>query len=445
MEPIDFIKKYLPNFSSDLKLEPLLSKVQSPRSSRWLSFLMAGTLFTIVLCLIFIPWQQNVSGKGRVIAYAPFERQQQIQAPIEGRVVHWFVKEGSLIKQGEPLLELQDMDPQMVLHLATEQKAIEDRKVALTERKRALFEKAESLQKSRVAALASAEAKLQMAKKRVEMADQMLLAAKSNVSTARKNRGRQRALLEEGISSSRSRELADLEYDRAQAEVKRSQAFLSAAHSEYESFEAEKTRIQQETSAMIEDAKSALAQADGDLQTTEAELARISVRVSRQQSQVVKAPKDGTVFRVLINAGAEVVKIGTPLLLFVPDTVEKAAEMWVDGNDIPLISVGRSVRVHFEGWPAIQFVGWPSAAVGTFGGIVALVDSTDDGNGKFRVVVLPDPKDPWPESRYLRQGVRVNGWVLLNQVSLGFELWRQLNGFPPAVLPPQNDGPIKKE
>ena len=93
---------------------------------------------------------------------------------------------------------------------------------------------------------------------------------------------------------------------------------------------------------------------------------------------------------------------------------------------------GREVRLQFEGWPAVQFVGWPSAARGTFGGIVTVVDSHDNGKGKFRVLVEPDPNDvSWPSRRYLRQGVQVKGWVLLDEVSLGFEIWRQLNGFPP--------------
>ncbi len=90
--------------------------------------------------------------------------------------------------------------------------------------------------------------------------------------------------------------------------------------------------------------------------------------------------------------------------------------------------------MQFEGWPAIQFSGWPSVAVGTFGGEVVSVDSRDNGKGKFRVLVRPDPQDrAWPAERFLRQGVRANGWVLLNQVPLWFEVWRQLNGFPPVV------------
>ena len=92
------------------------------------------------------------------------------------------------------------------------------------------------------------------------------------------------------------------------------------------------------------------------------------------------------------------------------------------------------MRLQFEGWPALQFSGWPSIAVGTFGGRVPLVDPTDNGKGKFRVLVEPDPDEQqWPSHRFLRQGVRANGWVLLNVVPIGYELWRQFNGFPPVI------------
>jgi len=120
----------------------------------------------------------------------------------------------------------------------------------------------------------------------------------------------------------------------------------------------------------------------------------------------------------------------------VPDTRERAVELWVDGNDAPLVTHGRKVRLQFEGYPAVQFSGWPEVAVGTFGGVVSLLDATDNGEGKFRMLVLPDDEDqPWPDQRFLRQGVRANGWVLLNQVRLGYEFWRIFNGFPPLMLP----------
>jgi len=131
------------------------------------------------------------------------------------------------------------------------------------------------------------------------------------------------------------------------------------------------------------------------------------------------------------------VKQGDVLAVLVPDTNSRAAALWLDGNDIPLIKKGQHVRLQFEGWPAIQFSGWPSVAIGTFGGRVELIDPTDNGRGMFRILVVPDKPNSWPGPKYLRQGVRVNGWVLLNRVRLWFELWRRFNGFPPTIEPPE--------
>ena len=138
--------------------------------------------------------------------------------------------------------------------------------------------------------------------------------------------------------------------------------------------------------------------------------------------------------RLLAQPGSEMLKAGEPIAVLVPNTAETVVELWVEGNDMPLLQAAAPVRLQFEGWPAIQFVGWPSVAVGTFGGRVKLIDATDDGAGRFRVLIAPDQADePWPSTRYLRQGVRTNGWVLLRQVRLGFELWRRFNGFPPTT------------
>ena len=144
------------------------------------------------------------------------------------------------------------------------------------------------------------------------------------------------------------------------------------------------------------------------------------------------------------------VKEGDVLAVIVPDTQDRAVELWIDGNDVPLVTPGRAVRLQFEGWPAVQFAGWPAVAVGTFGGTIAFVDAADDGKGRFRVLVVPDGKEPWPAMRFLRQGSRANGWILLDRVRLGYEVWRQFNGFPP-VLPTKEmydekpESPMKEE
>jgi pyruvate/2-oxoglutarate dehydrogenase complex dihydrolipoamide acyltransferase (E2) component len=197
--------------------------------------------------------------------------------------------------------------------------------------------------------------------------------------------------------------------------------------------------------AKVEDAKSSLQKAKADKAKAEGELAKIDVKLAQQSQMQVVAPRAGTVFRLAAKEGGEVVKQGDALAVLVPDVSTRAVELWVDGNDAPLITPGREVRIQFEGWPAVQFVGWPSVAVGTFGGQVAFVDATDNGKGQFRVVVTPLEGEVWPDARYLRQGVRANGWVLLNQVKLGYELWRLFNGFPPAVNAPDSDTPTKAD
>ena len=222
-------------------------------------------------------------------------------------------------------------------------------------------------------------------------------------------------------------ELAQADHDRAIAELARSQAALNAARNDQTATEADRMKVQADYKALIEDANATRAAATGALRP-------IETRLARQTTQEVRAPRDGVILRLLAQPGSEVLKAGQPLAVLVPETDQNVVELWVKGIDMPLLHVGDPVRLQFEGWPAIQFVGWPSVAVGTFGGKVALVDATDDGTGKFRILVAPDAKDEaWPAKQYLRQGVRTNGWVLLKQVPLWFELWRQFNGFPPTA------------
>lgn len=164
-------------------------------------------------------------------------------------------------------------------------------------------------------------------------------------------------------------------------------------------------------------------------------LAQTEVKFSRWQTQLVTAPSDGTLLRIMTSSGVVNVSQGQDLAYFVPDTDEPAAEIYVDANDLPLISIGRKVRLQFEGWPSIQFSGFPSVAIGSFGGVVKAVDPSVSDSGLFRVLVVKDAEDkqPWPSQIYLRQGTRVVGLILLDNVSLGYELWRQVNGFPKSM------------
>jgi len=153
----------------------------------------------------------------------------------------------------------------------------------------------------------------------------------------------------------------------------------------------------------------------------------------------VRAPRDGVILRVNAGDAATFVNAGEVVATFVPDNVARAVEIFVDGRDVALVQPGAPVRLQFEGWPAVQFSGWPSVAVGTFDGRVMAVDPSAQPDGRFRVLVTEDEdaETPWPDERFVRFGSKARGWVLLGTVSVGYELWRQLNNFPPSLPPDQ--------
>jgi multidrug efflux pump subunit AcrA (membrane-fusion protein) len=224
-----------------------------------------------------------------------------------------------------------------------------------------------------------------------EAAQARVAAAEQAVSTAQRNVRRQAALVADGLAAPR-------EYEQAVLRV---------------------------------------ADANRELASARAELARIETQVARQEQQLVRAPRNGVILRRAAGQGSVYVRPGEELAVLVPEIERRAVELWMDGNDLPLLKVVRQVRMQFEGWPAVQISGWPGIAVVTFGGTIEVIDAADVGPpGTFRILVAPIPGELWPDRRILRQGVRAHGWVLLNVVPLGFELWRQFNDFPPALPEP---------
>lgn len=407
--------------------------VRSSRPARLLARILAFVLVAVAAILTFTPWVQTSVGHGRVVAYAPLERQQNIEAPIDGRIVKWHVREGSPVKAGDPVVDISDNDPEILSRLRDERAAVVARIEAAQKRAESIQSRISMLGASRESAISAAKSRAGMAVQRKKAAAQALEAARAAERVTKANIDRQRELLAKGLASQRAVELAELDYARAVTDVDRALATLSAAEGEVLALRADQLKADTDATASIDDGAASLAAARAEEANAKGELARLDVRLSRQAAQAVTAPRDGVILRLIATQATEQVKAGDPLAVIVPNTEERAVELWIDGNDVPLVAEGRPVRLQFEGWPAIQFSGWPSVAVGTFGGKVALVDAADDGYGRFRVVIVPDGQEPWPGSPYLRQGMRANGWIMLNEVRLGWELWRQFNGFPPSV------------
>jgi len=171
----------------------------------------------------------------------------------------------------------------------------------------------------------------------------------------------------------------------------------------------------------------AIASGQADVAKLENQFASYSIRngmyfiLASQSGQIVKAQKAGI---------GEFVKDGEMIAEIVPDKIQYAVEMFVRPLDLPLLAKGQKVRFLFDGFPAIVFSGWPSASSGTFGGEIVAVESNVSVNGNFRVLVKEDSNDrAWPKE--LKMGAGAQGIALLKNVPVWYELWRNINGFPP--------------
>lgn len=436
LRPIQELSGVPETVTSDMSA---LRLVSSPNAPRRLARMLLAVLLLTTLALLFLPWQQAATGTGQVTAYSPLERTQAVPAPISGRIVNWYGhREGSRVKKGEIVVQIEDNDPEYLSRL---QQGVEQAQLKVAASKTKVEEydfHILQLEAYRDFTIEAANSVLEGAKQKIKSAQQGLEAAKAELLAASLNYDRKKPLADEGYESDRAVDIATRELTVAKTNVEKYSADLEAAKAELEAKESTRDSYRSDGDSKISKARAEREDALGEVALAEKELLNARRDLARQSTQEVNSPVDGTILRLQAAATGDQVKAGDPLFLVVPDVFHRAVEIWVDGNDATLIEPGSKVRLVFEGFPGVQFAGWPSVAVGTFGGIVDLVDATDNGQGAFRVLVLPDEsEDQWPGDPYLRQGVKVNGWVLLNQVPLWYEVWRKLNGFPPTIA----DGP----
>lgn len=422
---------------------PRLSAFNATKTPRLVSILTRGCVFLFVLIpllLLISPWQQNIRASGKVTAFAPIERQQKVESPVSGRITQWFVREGAKVKAGDTLVEIVDVDPDLLPRLTQQRDAAKTKFEAKQDELRAYKLQIDNLISTRDLQISTAQYRLDVAAQRAKSAQETILSTQATLDTANLQLERLNRLLVDGLVSKRDAEIAERDKIIALRNLNSQQAALNGAIAEQRAAETEIGRIRSDAQARINSATASMNKTQSEVEDARSSLLKNDIDVSRQTAQIVKAPRDGSVLRLLANPQGDLVRQGDGLLILVPDTNVKAVELWVNGNDVTLITKGRHARLQFEGWPALQFAGWPEVAVGTFGGNVAFVDATDDGKGKFRVVIMPDEGgQEWPSERFLRQGVRVEGWILLNRVTMIYELWRQLNAFPPIYEPEKNE------
>lgn len=415
--------------------------VQIPERLKFSSRLAIKLVILFLLIIAFVPWTQTITVTGQLSAYSPYERPQDIEAQITGRIQKWHVFEGVRVKQGDLIVELEDYDPNfmapdLLSFLDQRKKALEQTRKAALSRAEQLDKRIKEMQNLVKAAVPSAQARVVEAQNKVREAYQKVESAKITMSTAELNVDRHKQLAEQGLVSQRELELTIQSAIGSKADLEGAQANLRAAEQSMKALGFGREQINAEVLQRLLDAEAARDASVGEAAKAADQVAEVSLRMSnatqRRIASKILAPIDGTVVKMAEAGAGETVRQGDKIVRLSPNSLDKAIEMTADGIDAPLLNVGRKVKILFYGIPAIPLPAWPEVMAGTYTGVIKVIDQIDDGKGNFRFWVVPDPEDrTWPEQSHVRQGTKVMGWVILNRVPLWYELWRRFNLFPP--------------
>ncbi len=395
--------------------------------------------FTIVgFIVLFLPWTQNVSGEGYLTTLTPDQRPQTVQSPIPGRIEKWFVREGDYVKKGDTILFISEIkneyfDPRLVERTGQQIKAKSAAVSSYENKVGALNTQISALGMERGMKLEQAKNKLLQAILKVQSDSIDLEAAKTNITIAERQYDRVVQLEKEGLKAVTDVEEKRLKLQETQAKLISQQNKLLAAKNEVINAEVEINRTQAEYTDKISKAQSDMFTAQSNQYDSEAQVTKLENEFTnysmRNDMYYIRAPQNGFINKAIQGGIGETFKEGDQLVGIMPSDYDLAVETFVEPLDLPLMHLGEQVRIQFDGWPAIVFSGWPNVSYGTYGGKVVAIETFISANGKYRVLLAPDPNDhPWPKD--IRVGSGAYTIALLEDVPIWYELWRQLNGFP---------------
>lgn len=388
---------------------------------------------------MFLPWTQNIRSIGFVTALRPDQRPQTVHSIIAGRIEKWYVAEGDYVQKGDTVLlvsEIKDdyFDPLLLerTRLQVDAKTMSAR--SYSEKVRSLEIQISALGENNILRKEQADNRLKMAVLQVTSDSIRFQQAKVNYAIGEEQLGRTEKLFEEGLRSKTDFEQRQLRFQEVQANL------IAAENDLLKSINA-RIAAQIELNAIDNDFRDKMAKAQADMyeaMSSQFDAEATATKLENQYTNYevrtgfrhILAPQEGYITRAIQVGIGETIKEGAEIISILPGNAQLAVEMFVEPVDFPLLRLGNRVRFIFDGWPAIVFSGWPQITNGTFGGVVQAIDNFAGPNGQYRILVVEDPEEKaWPEA--LRIGSGADGIALLNDVPLWYELWRQLNGFPP--------------
>lgn len=433
------------NETVDLKKYKAIAKVMHKKHYKHFNqFLIAFSIVGVII--LFLPWTQNITGTGYLTTLRPEQRATTVQSQIPGRIEEWYVQEGDFVNKGDTIMHISEVkddyfDPNLISRTEQQIQAKAGSVTAYQGKVNALNNQVVALQQERLLKLEQTRNKLLQSKLKVQSDSIDLEAAKTNLMIAERQYERTEQLQEEGLKATKDVEDKRLKLQKTQAELISQQNKLLTSKNNVLNAQVEITRTQAEYVDKISKAQSDKFTASSSGFDAEAQVTKLENSLSNYQIRnslyYVRAPQSGYINKAIKAGVGETFKEGDQLINIMPDNADLAVEMFINPIDLPLAHKGSDVRIQFDGWPAIIFSGWPNVSTGTYGGKIVAVETFISDNGKYRLLIAPDPdEEPWPKA--LRAGSGARSIALLDDVPIWFELWRQLNGFPPNYYQPDS-------
>ncbi|MGE9310711.1 HlyD family secretion protein [Niabella sp. CJ426] len=414
------------------------------RVKRWFYIFLA-------LCIIFLflPWTQNIKVKGNVTSLLQEQRPQQLNSPIPGRIAKWHVKNGDFVKKGDTILQLTEikedyMDPLLIDRTEEQVKAKQGVRDYYEAKVNTTAAQLSALASGRDLKLEQLKVKLGQLNNKLAAEEAELEAANNELELTTDQYQRQKKMYDEGLVSLTQLQQRSIAYQNATAKKTAAQNKLAQTRQEIITVNLEQSATVQDYSEKLNKTQGERFQSMGQIESSEGDIAKLKNQVSnykiRRGLYAVIAAQDGQIVQLNKAGIGEILKDGESIGSIVPGNVDYAVEIYIKPVDLPLVKAGQSVMFVFDGFPAIVFSGWPNTSYGIFKGKVIAVESNIGANGLFRALAIEDEgKKPWPPQ--LKMGAGVQGIAILNDVPVWYELWRNINGFPPDYYTVKNEKP----
>ena len=402
--------------------------------AKWFLFTFLAFVF-----IMFLPWTQNIKTQGNVNTLFQEQRPQKLNSPIPGRIIKWYVKNGDVVKKGDTILQISEikddyLDPLLVERTQEQvqaKKGVRDyynAKISTTENQIAAITAAKDLKLNQI------KIKIAQLQNKLKAEQAELTAVNNELKIAQDQLNRQNKMYEEGLVSLTQLQQRNVSYQNALAKKTSAENKLAQTQQEIAAQNIEQNAVIQEYTEKLSKTEGDRFQSMGQVAGSTGDIAKLENQVAtykvRKGLYYILATQDGQITQLTKAGIGEIVKDAETIGIIVPKKIDYIAEIYVKPVDLPLIRENQKVMLTFDGFPAIVFSGWPNSSYGTFSGKIIAVENSISENGLFKAIVAEDKTQKrWPPN--MKIGTGASGIAILNDVPIWYEIWRNINGFPP--------------